>query len=127
MARACIDGICLPCATDSECEDREVCVLNNCLLTSNVECRSRDDCEGPDSLCILTGYSTPDLRNNKDMRSICLSPTGGNDPSPEEIEAKLAAELAAAKPSSTGGPTPPAERAYELLRNNLDAAKAAEK
>lgn len=125
MARACIDGICLPCAMDSECEEREICVLNNCLLTLNAECRSRDDCEGADSLCILTGYSTPDLRNNKDMRSICLSPTGGNEPSAEEIEAKIAAELAAAKPSRTGGPTPPAERAYELLRSNLNAAKTA--
>jgi hypothetical protein len=69
LARACRAGMCLPCLADPDCASGELCVLDHCILSGNVDCRSKDDCETGD-VCILTGFST-DPRNNAATRAIC--------------------------------------------------------
>ena len=89
-ARACIDGQCLPCTRDSECQNAELCVLGHCVRENQVECSTREDCDEPDALCLLTGYTPLDLRSNLDMRARCQQPFGGTDLTKQEIAADLA-------------------------------------
>ncbi|WAS89657.1 hypothetical protein [Nannocystis punicea] len=77
MARACIDGRCLPCAHDKECRAVERCVFAHCVLSDRIECRSRRDCDDPEALCLLSGYTPLDPRSNRDMHAYCRSPRGG--------------------------------------------------
>ncbi len=76
LALACkSNGFCGACASDSDCAAGEKCVLDRCLLASNVSCRTHADCpEG--NLCILSGF-TPGGRANRDMRSYCNPSWGG--------------------------------------------------
>lgn len=76
LAAACIDGQCGPCDADAQCGEGEVCVLDHCVLSRNVRCRSRHDCSGDDARCVLSGYSS-DPRGNGDMRAECVTPRGG--------------------------------------------------
>lgn len=69
LALACIEERCGPCVRDDQCENGEACVLDHCLLRSNVHCRRASDCPN-DDLCILTGISD-DPRGNGDMNAIC--------------------------------------------------------
>lgn len=77
MARACRNGRCGPCGSDAECALGESCVLDHCVRSANVRCRHRADC-GPDSTCILSGYSNG-VRGNEDMRAHCLAIKSGAD------------------------------------------------
>lgn len=76
LAAACLDGQCGPCTSDGQCGDGERCVLDHCVLASNVHCRSHRDCSADGALCVLSGYSS-DPRGNADMRADCLVPRGG--------------------------------------------------
>lgn len=76
LAGACVDNLCGPCRTDSQCGPGEVCVLDYCLLSANVACRSRRECFEQGSLCVLSGISS-DARGNATMTSRCLAPRGG--------------------------------------------------
>lgn len=69
LALACIKGLCGPCSEDAQCAQGEVCVLDQCLLSSNAKCRRRSDCPA-DEYCQLTGLST-DVRSNADMKALC--------------------------------------------------------
>ncbi len=75
LARACIDGVCVACLSDSECAEGEVCVLDNCLLGSQVECRKAADCDAG-SMCVISGYSS-DIRGNAETKAYCSSGRGG--------------------------------------------------
>lgn len=69
--------------SDLECASGEGCVLQHCVPSLAIGCRSRLDCR-PDELCALSGYSM-DLRGNHDMRAFCLPTSGGT----ERVEATL--------------------------------------
>lgn len=51
-ARACVNGVCGPCDSDSDCLQGERCVLDSCLLAEAVSCRTRADC-GAEELCLI--------------------------------------------------------------------------
>ncbi|MCB9649703.1 MAG: hypothetical protein H6730_24360 [Deltaproteobacteria bacterium] len=70
---------CGPCEVDADCGSGEACVLDHCVLDSNVSCRHRADC-GEDALCVLSGLSAG-VRGNAEMRAYCQSNTLGT---PEE-------------------------------------------
>lgn len=76
LAAACIAGACGPCTADAQCGADELCVLDHCVLAHNAACRSRHDCKGSESRCMLTGYSA-DPRGNRELRANCVSPGGG--------------------------------------------------
>ncbi len=76
LALACIDGRCSACRDDRECAGGERCVLDHCLRSEQVECRTRSDCSDPEALCALSGYSGGDPRSNAELRSYCLPPRG---------------------------------------------------
>ncbi len=78
LALACVGGYCGPCAEDSDCATGEACVLDHCVLSDNVACRSSRDCEG-DALCILSGSTGGAARGNEDMTAYC-NPSGGGIP-----------------------------------------------
>jgi hypothetical protein len=84
MARACVEGECVPCHEDDECDSGEVCVLDHCVQEKLTECRKAADCGAPEALCVLTGYTSGDLRGNGDMRAHCSYPEGGQ---PDEVAA----------------------------------------
>lgn len=71
--RACrADSTCGPCLNDGDCNDKEVCVLNNCVLEDKVLCRSQRDCPGEDSLCILDDDgSAYGWRGNEALYAVC--------------------------------------------------------
>lgn len=71
LALACVAGVCGACTSDTDCGRRESCVLDHCLDTSRVSCRSYRDC-GSGSVCMLSGLS-PDPRGNAELRSFCSS------------------------------------------------------
>lgn len=93
MARACVGGMCVPCTQDDQCQTGEVCVLDHCVQEKLVECRRAADCGSPEALCVLTGYTSGDLRGNRDMRAHCSFPDSGrfdgdvsavDDPRPDD-------------------------------------------
>src|SRR5215468_1423968 len=63
LARGCVRGQCLPCSHDADCDRGEICVLDHCVQRTKADCRKRADCNGPEQMCILSGYS-PDPRGN---------------------------------------------------------------
>lgn len=75
LARACIAEVCTACERDSDCGGSEVCVLDHCLLATQVGCRSTRECPN-DSVCMLSGYSS-DPRGNAAMNASCVSRSGG--------------------------------------------------
>ena len=75
LARACLDGRCVACTTDSDCGGEEACVLEHCVQATRMGCRSRRDCPSGER-CVLTGYGTG-VRGNEGMASTCLAPRGG--------------------------------------------------
>lgn len=81
LAMACTDNRCGPCLEDSDCGLGESCVLDHCIVSEQMECRSSADC-GPGSLCVLSGYSA-DPRGNADTRSYCQTAFAGTSPSPD--------------------------------------------
>jgi hypothetical protein len=93
LARACIKGVCTACVTDGDCLRGESCVLDHCVLSDRVGCRSSKDCENSVH-CVLSGYS-PDPRSNGTMRSHCVEPNRAGG--------KTATRLPQPTPSSTGG------------------------
>lgn len=123
-ARACVDGRCVPCVSDEECEAGERCVLQHCVPSANVECVTRADCDAPDELCLLSGLSGSGGRSNADMVAYCLSPGGGVVRTREENEAMVAAEVAKARKVRSPAATPTG-RAVDLLRERRDARRAA--
>jgi hypothetical protein len=78
LGRACIDGRCLPCTSDADCERGEACVLDHCVPQGNVECRFAADCAA-DDLCVLTDYDVTDRRGTASMSAYCLAPAGGGE------------------------------------------------
>jgi hypothetical protein len=80
LARACVNGKCAPCETDSDCRQGEGCVLDHCLISKMIQCRSSKQC-ATNATCILSGYSG-DVRGNGEMISKCVAPTDsfGNKP-----------------------------------------------
>jgi hypothetical protein len=106
LGMACHQGQCGPCAADSECAAGESCVLDHCVPAAQVECHSRRDCSGEETLCVLTGYS-PDPRGNAGMKARCQQARGGTP-------------AAAAEPVA-GVSAPPAEGAPQEL---LEAVRA---
>jgi hypothetical protein len=69
------DNLCGPCTTDQDCLANEGCVLDHCLLTTNISCRSYTDCPA-DALCILSGFDSS-IRANETMTSYCNGNSGG--------------------------------------------------
>ena len=98
VAAACVEGLCGPCESDSDCALREVCVLDHCVKRDNVRCRSRRDCASRDEYCLLTGFSS-DPRGNGEMRAICQSEHGGTwlgerkPPAPKPVDSSAKAQL----------------------------------
>lgn len=83
MARACVAGRCVACASDDACERGELCVLQHCVPGDQVECRVVRDCRA-DELCVLSGITADDPRGNRDMRATCQAPWGGSADDPEQ-------------------------------------------
>ncbi len=85
---ACVHGQCMPCSRDLECESGEACVLDHCLISANVGCRSVSDCP-EDSLCVLSGYrrfgpndAIPEAisyRGNEEMTAFCRANGGSGE------------------------------------------------
>jgi hypothetical protein len=121
MARACVAGVCVPCAESRECLGGELCVLGSCVLAEKVECDSRTDCDEGE-LCVLTGYTAGDPRGNGDMRAVCLGSDGGNEPSPEEAERVMAQQVARALPNPDAAVEAPEARALALIRGGREPA-----
>lgn len=70
-ARACVEGVCGPCRTDDNCLTGEACVLNNCVPSHKVNCRSRTDCP-TDSVCMLVDDGTASgWRGNAGLVAVC--------------------------------------------------------
>lgn len=61
-ARACVDGQCVHCVADSECEGGMICALSRCMVPDDVEC-------GSDEACGEDGYCVTDLRTEGPARS----------------------------------------------------------
>ena len=95
LARACIDGRCVACRRDGDCEAGEFCVLEHCVQEPATGCRTRQECRGPDELCILSGYSS-DPRGNAELRSFCNPGSGGSE--------ETALEVVASDPEDEGKP-----------------------
>lgn len=114
-ARACIDGKCLPCLQDAECGGGERCVLEHCVRAELVACTRRRDCGTGEAMCLLSGYSSLDLRGNAEMRAYCLAPGDRIGPTEEERLAESDRLAAEAVPVAPTGPTA-SERLLEQLR-----------
>jgi hypothetical protein len=71
LARACVDGRCTACTSDSDCAPQEACVLDHCVRATLTQCRKASDC-GTRGPCMLSGY-TPDLRGNAGLQSFCVA------------------------------------------------------
>jgi hypothetical protein len=89
MARACIEGVCTACGSDHDCNPGEVCVLDHCLMSDRVSCRSTKECSNG-AKCTLSGYSA-DLRGNADLSSRCVSPRSGSGVEAADNAAQVAA------------------------------------
>ena len=104
LGMACHEGKCGPCASDTECAAGEACVLDHCLPAAQVQCHSRRDCSGDESLCVLTGYS-PDPRGNAAMAARCQSAQGGTAAVAVSPAAGVPAPAPAAAPGTAAPPT----------------------
>lgn len=71
LARACVDGYCVGCRMDTECDLGEQCVLEHCILSRKTLCHSRSECP-PGDVCLLTAYS-PTARGNEDIIAACTT------------------------------------------------------
>jgi hypothetical protein len=69
LALACIDEKCGACTSDQDCAPGEGCVVEHCLKTELIGCRSYRDCSP--ALCILSGLTGGTPRGNEDMTSYC--------------------------------------------------------
>lgn len=69
LALACVDQMCGACTSDQQCGPGEGCVVEHCLKTELIGCRSYRDCSP--ALCILSGYTGGTARGNEDMTSYC--------------------------------------------------------
>ncbi|UQA56926.1 hypothetical protein [Polyangium aurulentum] len=116
MARACIGGLCVPCREDAQCEAGEVCVLDHCVVEERVECRRAADCGNPEALCVLTGYTSGDLRGNGEMRAHCSNPEGGQPDGEDELAADDEDDDAVAA-AATEDRSPPGSSVVDELRN----------
>jgi hypothetical protein len=83
FGQACKDGLCLPCEADRECLPGEVCVLDHCLGSELVSCRSAKDCGG--SYCMLSEPTTPP-RHNDGQRAFCVDADAALPLPPEDPE-----------------------------------------
>jgi hypothetical protein len=77
LARACVNGQCVACERDPDCEPGEGCVLDHCIRQENIRCRGHRSCDDGE-VCILSGYSS-DARGNAQMLSQCIPSTGGKE------------------------------------------------
>jgi hypothetical protein len=76
-AYGCRDGLCWFCNDSQECASGEECVQGWCLLTASVGCRSDEECEIPEELCLFFGVeqlNTAPGRSNANLRSECAHP-----------------------------------------------------
>jgi hypothetical protein len=110
FAMACMDGRCGPCSEDSDCRPGELCVLEHCLETQQVGCRTRSECEAAaaddvDDYCVIAGVPSG-FRGNEGMRSLCRKSRG---PNPDDSRRRaIIDELArAAAPSVAHRPLGP--------------------
>ena len=85
LAMACIEGRCGACRNDAQCDGGEVCVIDHCVPATQVTCRSRRDCAGSESFCILSGYSS-DPRGNDEMTAFCQEASGGREQDFADLE-----------------------------------------
>lgn len=77
MARACLNDKCVGCQQD-DCAIGEQCVLQHCVISKLVGCKSNADCRDG-AVCVLSGYTRNDPRGNSDMTSFCVDESGGVD------------------------------------------------
>lgn len=77
-------NLCGPCEADNDCSNDEACVLDHCVKSEKVTCRSRLDCTDG-ALCVLSGLSAGP-RGNVDMTSSCLVANKGTTEAPGEPE-----------------------------------------
>ena len=64
----------------------ESCVLEHCVKSDNVKCKSRKGCK-QDALCVLSPYSDG-VRGNEDMHSFCRANSGGTEQVEDPLERK---------------------------------------
>jgi hypothetical protein len=69
LALACVDQMCGACTADQDCAPGEGCVVQHCLRTELIGCRSYRDCSP--AVCILSGLTGGTPRGNEDMTSYC--------------------------------------------------------
>lgn len=50
-ARACVDGQCVHCVADSECEAGMICALSRCMVPDDIDCAGDEQC-GEGGYCI---------------------------------------------------------------------------
>lgn len=77
---ACVDGVCGACERDDQCLTGEVCVLDQCILDEQAECRSQADCD-PGVVCLFVDEDdTPaEPRGNLGTWAICNTQERLND------------------------------------------------
>ena len=119
QARACVDGACMPCVADAECQRAELCVLGLCVDSEQADCQSRADCQD-EELCVLSGLTSMDPRGNRDMWAKCLAPAGGVEPTPQQVAEEVADRHAQVRANPLSDPYTPSARALELIRKNRD-------
>jgi len=74
LALACVQQMCGACTADEDCAPGEGCVVEHCLKTELIGCRSYRDCGA--ELCLLSGFTGGTPRGNEDMRSYCSNKGG---------------------------------------------------
>jgi hypothetical protein len=72
-ARACRDGSCGPCLSDEDCSEGESCVLDQCLIAAQSQCRTRRDCSAGEKCMIYRSGSNAftDPRGNQFLIAEC--------------------------------------------------------
>lgn len=101
LAMACHEGKCGPCSLDDDCGTGENCVLQHCLLASQVTCRSQRECP-LEEVCMLSGISE-DVRGNREMRSFCSGSAQVVERDAEEEQVAREREREAAEPDLRTG------------------------
>ena len=69
LALSCVNQMCGACTSDQDCEPGEGCVVEHCLKTELIGCRSYRDCSP--ALCLLSGLTGGTPRGNEQMTSYC--------------------------------------------------------